>query len=234
MVSRPQSRRTQRAYGKGSADHVVGADLEDKRGEDDEVTSTAGDEFQSALPADVYRGDGPMSTSAGPVIPQPRKRQRIETTAGTTLVNEGSVVEGAALLEPERRENANVGADEDQDGQYIRQTVTYSRNSGSYVSLRERSFGSTIGHEGFFHDLKTLRPLRVQLGVCPLPGGADTASRTTAPFLLTPRKYLTLPEDKGGLDVVGWACVASGVSIELPSEGIYNKASTSITVVLPP
>nr|CCC90628.1 conserved hypothetical protein [Trypanosoma congolense IL3000] len=85
--------------------------------------------------------------------------------------------------------------------------------------------------KGFFHDLNSMRPVRVRLGVCQPSGGFKASSST---LLLKPHKFFTLPEEKGGSDVMGWSVAFSGLSLELPKEGVYNKASASITLMLPP
>ncbi|KAH9584241.1 hypothetical protein LSM04_005145 [Trypanosoma melophagium] len=147
--------------------------------------------------------------------------------------------------------------DEEMQAWNMRRTTTGdSRRSMSSVGVKERHSNSAVlhGEEGFFHDLKSMHPLRVRLGVCPLPGNNNTNNdnnnnnfgmlptsiqttgdiTSTTALLLGPRKFFTLPEEKGGADVVGWAAAFPSVSLELPSEGVYNKASVSVTLMLPP
>ncbi|RNF02747.1 hypothetical protein TraAM80_06261 [Trypanosoma rangeli] len=130
----------------------------------------------------------------------------------------------------------------------MRDTIADSRRSGASDISRVRSSGKMLQEgEGFFHDLSAMEPLRVRLGVCPLPGNATSATTSlpashpltgpessTTVLLLEARKFLALPEEKGGVDVVGWAAAFSSVAVELPGEGVYNNASVSVSVVLAP
>ncbi|RHW72494.1 hypothetical protein DPX39_050038400 [Trypanosoma brucei equiperdum] len=120
---------------------------------------------------------------------------------------------------------------EDAVGPGARRSSMEIRHSNTNWSIRERSTNLRNDQEGFFHDLNTMQPLRVRLGVCP-PFGCSRAN--TTPMLLMPRKFFVLPEDKGGSDVVGWAGAFTSVSLDLPEQGIYNKASASLTLMLPP
>ncbi|KAF5226238.1 hypothetical protein ECC02_000801 [Trypanosoma cruzi] len=130
----------------------------------------------------------------------------------------------------------------------MRHTIADSRCSATSAITRGRPSGNMMYEdEGFFHDLSAMQPLRIHLGVCPLPGDATTARTTsissslltegetsTTALLLEPRKFFTLPEEKGGKDIVGWAAAFPSVAVELPGEGVYNNASVSVTVMLAP
>ncbi|KAF8278548.1 hypothetical protein TcBrA4_0113530 [Trypanosoma cruzi] len=130
----------------------------------------------------------------------------------------------------------------------MRHTIADSCCSATSAITRERPSGNMMYEdEGFFHDLSAMQPLRIHLGVCPLPGDATTARTTsissslltegetsTTALLLEPRKFFTLPEEKGGKDIVGWAAAFPSVAVDLPGEGVYNNASVSVTVMLAP
>ncbi|EKF27333.1 hypothetical protein MOQ_008946 [Trypanosoma cruzi marinkellei] len=152
--------------------------------------------------------------------------------------------------EREREEGEGEGEEEVEDAQepQMRNTIADSCCSATSAITRGRPSGNmTYENEEFFHDLSAMQPLRIRLGVCPLPGDATTAEMSspslslltegetsTTALLLEPRKFFTLPEEKGGKDIVGWAAAFPSVAVDLPGEGVYNNTSVSVTVMLAP
>ncbi|ESL10983.1 hypothetical protein TRSC58_01276 [Trypanosoma rangeli SC58] len=221
------------------------ADVVNVAGDDDALMG--GDEQY-----DENEEETPASLGRTPASSQSRSaRMAKSVTLSPPLSGALPVLREASCSSRKRsRCSGSQDAEEEEEPQELqtRDTIADSRRSGASNTSRARPSGKMLHEgEGFFHDLSAMEPLRVRLGVCPLPGNATTATTSlpashtvtepetsTTLLLLEARKFLTLPEEKGGADVVGWAAAFSSVAVELPAEGVYNNASVSVTVVLAP
>ncbi|RNF27447.1 uncharacterized protein Tco025E_00309 [Trypanosoma conorhini] len=228
-----------------------------------DVVNVAGDEDALVRKGEQHEVDGEEATQAGRGRTPTSSQARSSRAAGS--VTPSPRLSGISPLQKEgsrssrkrpRRSGSRDATEEEEEqeeeeeaqGPEPRDTVADSRRSGASNISRLRPSGKLPQEgEGFFHDLSAMEPLRVRLGVCPLPGNTTTATTSslasspategetsTTALLLEARKFLTLPEEKGGTDVVGWAAAFSSVAVELPGEGVYNNASVSVTVMLAP